>query len=76
MNKVGPAIFCLAAVCVGSLFIFPNSGLKLYVGGWIVIGAAWLAWAIYSLLHRRWPPLLCLVLAAALAILLFSPIAR
>jgi hypothetical protein len=76
MEKLGPAIFCVAILCVGALFIFPAWGPRFYFVGLLVTGAAWLGWLIYSLLHRRWSAVLVLIIAILLAMLLLPAIAR
>ena len=72
MNKVGPAIFCFALLCVAAPFLFPSRGIILFFVGWAVIAAASLAWGIYSLIHRRWSGLFFLFLGVV-EFLMLSP---
>ena len=70
MNKLGPAIFCFALLCVASLFIFPKNGPVIFLVGCAVIATATLAWGIYSLIDRRWSGLFFLLLGIVEFILL------
>ena len=72
MNKVGPAIFCFALLCVVMACLMPHFAPALFVVGWAVQILALLAWGVYLLTQRRWSGLF-FVLAGAVEFLLVTP---
>jgi hypothetical protein len=80
VNKIGPAIFCFALLCVAAQFLclatpspVPECGAIFFLIGWVVIGAASMVWGIYSLVSRRWSGLFFLLLGVV-ELLLLSPV--
>ena len=78
VNKLGPAIFWFAvlcvALCVAAPFVSFRHGWTIYVAGWVLVGFVSMAHAIWSLRQGRWLPAALLLLGILLIFLLFPPI--